>query len=178
MSDREDRAGRYGGPTPPPTVPDEEVVFIGRITTPWESRADCPRNVRAAREAGGTALLDLEPVYRPGLHGLSAHSHLIVLYWMDEAERDVMIQYPRHAAGPRGVFSIRSPARPNPIALAVARILSIDAERGQIEIEQIDCRNGTAIIDIKPYFPSVDAAPEATNDATPTPLDGDRVHPR
>ncbi|SON57726.1 S-adenosyl-L-methionine-binding protein [Hartmannibacter diazotrophicus] len=153
---------RPSGPTPPPTVPDEEVVFIGRIFTPYLSRSDCPRNVRQAREAEGHALLEIDPVYRPGLYGLSKFSHVIVLYWMDEAERDILVQYPRHVDGPCGVFSIRSPARPNPIAISVARILSLDEEQGRIEVEQLDCRSGTPLLDIKPYFPSVDSAPDAT----------------
>ncbi|WP_235981458.1 tRNA (N6-threonylcarbamoyladenosine(37)-N6)-methyltransferase TrmO [Methylobrevis albus] len=151
----------YAGPTPPQMAPDAGVVFIGRIHTPWQRRADCPRNVLRAREAGGTAILELDPIYRPGLHRLEAFSHVIVLYWMDEAERDVMVQYPRHAEGPRGVFSIRSPARPNPIAFSVAAIIAIEAEHGLVEVEQLDCRNGTPLIDIKPYFSTIDSVPDA-----------------
>ncbi|WP_181708054.1 tRNA (N6-threonylcarbamoyladenosine(37)-N6)-methyltransferase TrmO [Chthonobacter rhizosphaerae] len=148
-------------PTSPPTPPDQEVTFIGTVWTPWETRADCPRNVLEARARGGHATVELEPFYRAGLMGLERYSHVILLYWMDEAERDVLVQFPRHVSGARGVFSIRSPARPNPIALAVARILDIDAEIGRIAVEQLDCRNGTPLIDIKPYFPSIDSAPDA-----------------
>ncbi|WP_075215511.1 tRNA (N6-threonylcarbamoyladenosine(37)-N6)-methyltransferase TrmO [Mongoliimonas terrestris] len=146
---------------PPPTPPDQEVTFIGRIWTPWETRADCPHNVLIARERGGHAIVEVEPFYRAGLMGLDRYSHLMLLYWMDEAERDVLVQFPRHADGPRGVFSIRSPARPNPIAVAVARILEIDMEIGRIAIEQVDCRNGTPLVDIKPYYPTVDSVPDA-----------------
>lgn len=152
------------GPTPPPIEPEAEVVFIGRIETPWQSRGECPHNVRIARERGGVATIHLVPDLRPGLHALAGYSHLILLYWMDEAERDVLIQYPSHADGPRGVFSIRSPARPNPIALAVARLLSIDPDAGTLTVEQLDCRSGTPLLDIKPYLPSIDSVPDA---ATP-----------
>lgn len=150
--------------TPPLTQVQEGVVFIGRLRTPWASRADCPRNVRIARERGGTARVELDPVYRPGLANLAGSSHVILLYWMDEAERDLLVQHPSHADGPRGVFSIRSPARPNPIALAVTRLIALDEIAGTLEIDQLDCRDGTALLDIKPYLPSVDSVPEAVHD--------------
>ncbi|WP_244636017.1 tRNA (N6-threonylcarbamoyladenosine(37)-N6)-methyltransferase TrmO [Chthonobacter albigriseus] len=150
--------------TPPLTAPDEVVVFIGRIRTPWLTRADCPRNVLRAREAGGSARVEIDPVYRPGLANLSAYSHVILLYWMDEAERDLLVQRPSHADGPRGVFSIRSPARPNPIALSVARVLSLNESTGLLEVEQLDCRDNTALIDVKPYLPTIDSVPGATAD--------------
>jgi tRNA (adenine37-N6)-methyltransferase len=59
------------------------------------------------------------------------------------------------------VFGLRSPLRPNPIALAVVRLLGIDAATGRIEIDAIDCLDGTPLLDIKPYLPSVDAVPDA-----------------
>lgn len=150
--------------TPPLTPVQEGVVFIGRLRTPWATRADCPRNVRIARERGGTARVEVDPVYRPGLANLATSSHVILLYWMDEAERDILVQHPSHADGPRGVFSIRSPARPNPIALAVARLIALDESAGVLEVEQLDCRDGTALLDIKPYLPGVDAVPLALTD--------------
>jgi tRNA-Thr(GGU) m(6)t(6)A37 methyltransferase TsaA len=149
---------------PPPAAPDGAVVFIGRIRTPWPGRKDCPHNVLRAREAGGTATVEIAPAYRAGLDGLSAFSHVVLLYWMDEAERDVMIQTPRHSGRPRGVFSIRSPARPNPIALSVARLIAIDEAAGLLTVEQLDCRDGTPLLDVKPYLPSIDAVPDARTD--------------
>jgi tRNA-Thr(GGU) m(6)t(6)A37 methyltransferase TsaA len=137
------------------------LVFIGRIRTPFTNRADCPRNVRMARTGGGTATVEVNPPFRAGLLGLDRASHVILLYWMDEAERDLMVQHPRHVDGPRGVFSIRSPARPNPIALSVAGLLAIDAEAGILTVEQMDCRDGTPLLDIKPYWPSIDSVPDA-----------------
>jgi tRNA-Thr(GGU) m(6)t(6)A37 methyltransferase TsaA len=137
------------------------LVFIGRIRTPFTNRADCPRNVRMAREAGGTAGIEVDSRFRAGLLGLDKASHVILLYWMDEAERDLLVQRPRHVDGPRGVFSIRSPARPNPIALAVAGLLSVDAEAGLLTVEQLDCRDGTPLLDIKPYWPSIDSVADA-----------------
>lgn len=144
-----------------PAPADGEIVFIGRIATPWASRADCPHNVLRAREVGGTAIVDVDPVYRPGLIGLEGFSHVWLLYWMDEAERDALVQFPRKTNGPRGVFSIRSPARPNPIAMSVARVIELEPQVGRLVVEQLDCRDGTPLIDIKPYWPSIDALPDA-----------------
>lgn len=149
---------------PLPAPADGAVVFIGRIRTPWATRKECPRNVLRAREQGGTATVEIDPRFRPGLDGLSAFSHVVLLYWMDEAERDELIQTPKNSGRPRGVFSIRSPARPNPIAMSVARLHSVDVEAGILVVEQLDCRSGTPLIDVKPYLPSIDAVPDAVTD--------------
>ena len=140
---------------------DGHIVFIGRIRTPWATRKDCPKNPREARERGKPAALEIDPAYRLGLTGLAGYSHIVLLYWMHEARRDLIVQSPAHATEPRGVFSLRSPVRPNPIALSVVRVLSLDAAAGRIEIDAIDCVDGTPLIDIKPYLPGVDAVPSA-----------------
>ena len=57
-------------PDPAALPGDATVVFIGRVRTPWRALADCPKNVRVARDAGAAALLEIEPAYRPGLAGL------------------------------------------------------------------------------------------------------------
>ncbi len=141
--------------------PDAGVVFIGRIRTPFTNRSDCPHNVRLARVNGGKAQVEVKERFRLGLSGLQNYSHVWLLYWMDEAERDLLLQTPRHLNETRGVFSIRSPARPNPIAMAAARLFSVDEEAGILTVEQIDCRDGTPLLDIKPYRASVDAVAEA-----------------
>ncbi len=72
------------------------------------------------------------------------------------------MQKPRHAADAKGVFSLRSPARPNPIGLHVAKLIALDIDTGRIDLDAIDVLDGTPVIDIKPYYASVDAVPEAT----------------
>jgi tRNA (Thr-GGU) A37 N-methylase len=72
------------------------------------------------------------------------------------------VQKPRHAAEPKGVFSLRSPARPNPVGLHVARLTGLDIEAGRLEVDAIDVLDGTPVIDIKPYYASIDAFPDAT----------------
>jgi tRNA-Thr(GGU) m(6)t(6)A37 methyltransferase TsaA len=143
--------------------PDAGLVFIGRIRTPWRERADCPRNVGIARErTGEAARVEVDAAYRPGLRGLERASHVILLYWMHGARRDLLLQAPGHVEAPRGTFALRSPVRPNPIALAVARLRAVDAEAGVLEVDMVDCVDGTPLLDIKPYFASIDAVPEAS----------------
>jgi tRNA-Thr(GGU) m(6)t(6)A37 methyltransferase TsaA len=141
--------------------PQATLCFIGRVRTPFRNRADCPRSIRAARVNGGTAFAEVDEPYRAGLDGLERASHVILLYWMDEADRDRLVQHPRHLDAPRGVFSIRSPARPNPIALAVSRLVALDVAAGLLTLEQMDCRDGTPLLDIKPYWPTIDSVPDA-----------------
>jgi tRNA-Thr(GGU) m(6)t(6)A37 methyltransferase TsaA len=141
---------------------DGHVVFIGRVASPWTKREDCPKNMRAARETGKPAAVVIDPPYRRGLRGLEGASHVIVLTWLHHSPRDLIVQKPRHAAEAKGVFALRSPVRPNPVGLHVARLLSLDPERGELELEAIDALDGTPVIDLKPYFASVDAVPEAS----------------
>ena len=148
--------------TDPAALPgDGQVVFIGRIRTPWATRKDCPKNPREARERGQPATLEIDPAYRVGLTGLAGYSHVVLLYWMHEARRDLILQSPAHVKVPRGVFALRSPVRPNPIALSVVKLVSVNVATGHVEIDAIDCVDGTPLLDIKPYLPSVDAIPSA-----------------
>jgi tRNA-Thr(GGU) m(6)t(6)A37 methyltransferase TsaA len=139
-----------------PTHFDAELVFIGRLRTPWTDREDCPKN---ARGSDAVCRVEIDARYREAMSGLEAMSHLILLYWMDRADRDLAVQRPRHHGAPRGTFSIRSPARPNPIALSVVTLL--DVEGATLRVRGLDCLDGTPLLDIKPYLPAVDAYPEA-----------------
>lgn len=135
---------------------DAGVYFIGRIRTPFATRADCPKN---GRESEAEAVIELDPRYAAGLLDIERCSHLIVLYWMDEARRDLMRQMPKHLGRQRGTFALRSPARPNPIALSVVELLEVEGNR--LIIRRIDCRDGTPLIDIKPYYASTDSVADA-----------------
>ncbi|MCC5980065.1 MAG: tRNA (N6-threonylcarbamoyladenosine(37)-N6)-methyltransferase TrmO [Salinarimonas sp.] len=135
---------------------DAGIYFIGRIATPWTRREDCPKN---PAESNALCTIHLDPRYAAGLKDLETCSHVIVLYFMDGARRDIVLQRPRHYAGGRGVFALRSPARPNPIALSVARLEAVDGTA--LRVRGLDCLDGTPLVDIKPYFASIDAHPDA-----------------
>jgi tRNA (Thr-GGU) A37 N-methylase len=78
---------------------------------------------------------------------------------MDQARRDLVIQAPRHYGEPRGTFALRSPVRPNPIAASVVRLVNVEGLK--LSVVGLDCRDGTPLLDIKPYFASTDAVPDA-----------------
>ena len=140
---------------------DGHVVFIGRIRSPWKTREECPKNMAAARATGERATVEIDPPYRPGLDGLAGTSHLVILTWLNFAPRNLIVQKPRHATEPKGVFALRSPARPNPVGLHVIRLIGVDQASGTLTLEASDALDGTPVIDIKPYFASIDAFPDA-----------------
>jgi tRNA-Thr(GGU) m(6)t(6)A37 methyltransferase TsaA len=136
--------------------PDAYLHFIGHIRTPFATLADCPKN---PMEGQVEAVIEVDPRYAAGLEGIERFSHLVVLYWMDAAERDLVGLQPRHLDAPRGVFALRSPARPNPVSLSVVELIRVEGTR--LMIRGIDCRDGTPLVDIKPYFATTDSVPHA-----------------
>jgi tRNA-Thr(GGU) m(6)t(6)A37 methyltransferase TsaA len=135
---------------------DASLYFIGRIRTPWTRREDCPKN---GRESDAVCTVELDPRWIDGLKGLETVSHVLLLYWMDQARRDLVLQAPRHYAEQRGTFALRSPVRPNPIAVSVARLVGVDGST--LKVVGLDCLDGTPLLDIKPYFASTDAVGDA-----------------
>lgn len=161
-TDYDKREGEVALPRDPAQMPaDGHVVFIGRIRSPWTRREDCPKNMGAARERQAPATVEIDPLFRDGLTGLEGTTHLALLTWLD-TPRNLIIQSPRHAGAPKGVFALRSPARPNPIGLHVVSVVSLDRKTGLIEIDGIDVLDGTPLIDLKPYIPAIDSVSEAT----------------
>jgi tRNA-Thr(GGU) m(6)t(6)A37 methyltransferase TsaA len=134
---------------------DAGVYFIGRIRTPWKTRSECPRN---ARGSDAVCTIEVDARYAAALESVETCTHLVVLYFMHEARRDLVVQVSRHS-GRRGTFALRSPVRPNPIAMSVVRLVRI--EGATLSVVGIDCLDGTPLLDIKPYFASVDAVPDA-----------------
>lgn len=135
---------------------DAGLTFIGRISTPWRERSSCPRN---AGESEATARIVLDARYRPGLASLDTVTHVILLYWLHQSRRDVLELVPPTDTRRHGVFATRAPVRPNPIGLSVSRVVSVHDDG--LTVAGIDCVDGTPLLDIKPYFASVDAKPEA-----------------
>ncbi len=135
---------------------DAGVYFIGRIRTPWKERKDCPKN---ARQSDEVCTIELDDKWVPGLKEVETCTHLVLLYWMDQAPRNLVRQVPGHYGVQRGTFALRSPARPNPIAMSVVRLNDVDGNK--LQVVGLDCLDGTPLLDIKPYFASTDCAPDA-----------------
>ena len=135
---------------------DAGLYFIGRIHTPWRTRDECPKN---ARESDAVCTIEVDQNFAAALKGVETCSHMLVLYWMDRARRDLVVQAPRHYGEPRGTFALRSPVRPNPIAASVVKLIKVDGTR--LSVVGLDCLDGTPLLDLKPYFASTDAVPDA-----------------
>lgn len=127
---------------------------IGWVESPLVDRDAAPRQ---GDEGAPDAWLVFDPEMRPGLRDLDVGSEIIVLTWLDRASRDVLVVHPRgdRERPPQGVFSTRSPDRPNPIGLHTVRILAIDGDR--MLVRNLEAIDGTPIVDIKPLLESIEA---------------------
>ncbi|NOX79638.1 MAG: tRNA (N6-threonylcarbamoyladenosine(37)-N6)-methyltransferase TrmO, partial [Deltaproteobacteria bacterium] len=107
---------------------------------------DTPKNFD---ESDQTGTLEIFSQYEEALEGIEAGQTLVVLFWLHQARRDVLKVYPRgdRSRGLHGVFSTRSPMRPNPIALSELKVLEI---RGNmLSVVGVDVIDGTPLLDIK-----------------------------
>lgn len=106
--------------------------------------------------------VELEKEYAPALTGLDGFGHVIVVWWFsmcDYAEaRSRLTETSPYKGAPAlmGTFAMRTPNRPNPIALSCAEVTYIDRENAVIGLAYIDAENGTPVLDVKPYTPSLD----------------------
>ena len=131
---------------------------IGWIETPFATVADCPRNGRQLDPAP-ECLAVVDAGFLAGLASLDGFSHLILLYWLGPQGDDLAITPPFDGT-PRGVFATRAPLRPNPIGLSVVAYAGM-AGPARLRVRNLDCRDRTPLLDIKPYLPSTDAEPGA-----------------
>lgn len=113
-------------------------------------------------------VIELEKQYIPALKGLDGFGYIQVLWWFDgcdnEKSRNKLIEKSPYKNAPEiiGTFATRSPERPNPIALTPAYVTYIDYENGVIGLAYIDANDGTPVLDIKPYTPSLDRVENPT----------------
>jgi len=128
----------------PPAATDAGLVFIGRIRTPWTSRLVAPRQ---GRIDGPVCRIEVFEPWIPALAGLEAYSRIEVLYWLHLSRRDLVLQSPANDGNSRGTFSLRSPARPNPIGTAIALLQRIDS--GMVYVRGLDCIDETPLLDLK-----------------------------
>ena len=130
-----------------------ELITIGRGESSLRLREDAPKQ---GDEGAPDAWLVFDQAMRDGLDGIAAGDILLVLTWLDRAERDVLRVIPRgdRSRGVQGVFNTRSPDRPNPIGLHRVTILSIDGPR--VTVRNLEALDGTPIIDVKPLLRTVE----------------------
>lgn len=128
------------------------LVPIGVVHSPYRIPGDAPRQ---GRLADTRSEIEIFPAYERGLECIERYSHLFVLYWMDRADRSALSATPPGTRDERGVFATRSPHRPNPIGIGVVDLLQITGRI--LSVRGLDALDGSPVLDIKPYVPSLDA---------------------
>jgi tRNA-Thr(GGU) m(6)t(6)A37 methyltransferase TsaA len=126
-----------------------ELSPIGVVESPLTDPATAPKQ---GREGAPEAVLVIQPEVAAGLDGIAAGDEVIVLTWLDRADRAVLRVHPRDdPANPeRGVFSTRSADRPNPIGLHVVEVVEIDGTR--LRVRDLEAVDGTPVLDLKPVI--------------------------
>ncbi|XHC09651.1 tRNA (N6-threonylcarbamoyladenosine(37)-N6)-methyltransferase TrmO [Labrenzia sp. ac12] len=124
---------------------DARLFFIGRIHTPWKDRKDCPRQ---GKVDGPECRIEIFEPWVPALTGIEEYDRIELLYWLDKARRDLIVQNPAHSDNIFGTFALRSPVRPNPIGTVLAKLVSVDGPN--LIVRGLDCLDGTPLIDLKP----------------------------
>ncbi len=123
-----------------------ELTPVGRVESPLTDPASAPKQ---GDEGAPDAWLVFDPAVLEALDGVRPGDEVMVLTWLDRARRDVLRVHPRGdvSRAQRGVFSTRSPHRPNPIGLHRVEVASIDGAR--IRVRNLEAVDGTPILDVK-----------------------------
>ena len=126
-----------------------ELKPVGRVESRLTDRADAPKQ---GHEGAPDAWLVFGRDVLAALEGIRPGDRLIVLTWLDRAQRDVLRVHPRDdTANPKqGVFNTRSPDRPNPIGLHEVEVIAIEGER--VHVRPLEALDGTPIVDVKPLL--------------------------
>lgn len=126
---------------------DATLRFIGTVRSELRDRKDAPKN---EAEGAPPAAIVVDPAYLEGLEGLTVGQEIIVLTWLHLSDRDVLKVHPRNNknAPKRGVFTTRSPARPNPIGFHRVRVTGIE-DGGIVHVDALEAVDGTPVVDIK-----------------------------
>ena len=129
--------------------PDISLVPIGRVESPLTDAAEAPKQ---GFEGGPDAWLVFEPRVLDALDGLEPGARVIVLTWLDRADRETLRVHPRDdASNPlRGVFGTRSADRPNPIGLHEVEVLAVEGNR--VRVSDLEALDGTPVVDLKPVI--------------------------
>jgi tRNA-Thr(GGU) m(6)t(6)A37 methyltransferase TsaA len=138
---------------------DASIAFIGRIQTPWKTRAECPRQ---GQMDGPLCQISLDEIWREALTGISRCPRLEVIYWLHLSRRDLVLQCARQDKVPRGAFSLRSPLRPNPIGTSLVKLEAV--HDCTLMVRGLDCIDGTPLLDIKPDRKALPSSAETSDE--------------
>ena len=126
-----------------------KLVAIGTVESPLTDRASAPKQ---GDEGAPDAWLVFEPEVADALEGIRVGDEVLVITWLDRADRDVLRVHPRGDASrpEQGVFSTRSPHRPNPLGLHRVEVAAIEGAR--VLVRNLEALDGTPIVDVKPVL--------------------------
>lgn len=149
-----------------------QLQAIGIIHSPYKTRGEAPRQ---GRLSSTESVIELYEEYDEALIGIADARRLVALYWGDRADRSVLSSPTPFSAEPRGVFTSRSPNRPNPVALCVVDLVAVDGRR--LTVRGLDALDGSPVVDLKAYIEERDgtimpepnpAADSSRRSGTPT----------
>jgi tRNA-Thr(GGU) m(6)t(6)A37 methyltransferase TsaA len=125
---------------------------VGWVESPLLDRAAAPKQ---GDEGAPDAWLRFTGAVGPALRDLAAGTEVLLLTWLDRADRDTLTVHPRGDASrpATGVFSTRSPDRPNPVGLHRVTVLAVDGTR--VHVRGLEALDGTPIVDVKPILDPV-----------------------
>jgi tRNA-Thr(GGU) m(6)t(6)A37 methyltransferase TsaA len=126
---------------------------IGRAHSPFKTKENIDP-IKYANSQGFDAVegeLEIDEEFTEGLKDIEGFSHIYVIFGFHKSEGYKLHAVPLLDDNPRGVFSTRSPHRPNPIGLTVLRL--IERQANILRVAGMDMIEGTPILDIKPYTP-------------------------
>ena len=131
--------------------PQFQLTLVGRVES---SLTDLDLAPNQGDEGAPSAWLVFEPDVLDALDGIRPGDEVILLTWLDRARRDVLRVHPRGDVSrpQQGVFSTRSPVRPNPIGLHRVEVETIEGNR--MRVRNLEAINGTPIVDVKPVLSS------------------------
>ncbi len=141
-------------------MPDSLVASpIGHVRSPYRELGTTPRQTRVGAGTRGQIELLEGNGFEFALEDLQPGQHLWVLFWFHLARGWKPKVRPPRSDAKRGVFSTRSPHRPNPIGLSVVRLVGVQGL--VLDVEDLDMVDGTPVLDLKPYLAYADAIPDA-----------------
>ena len=129
-----------------------KIQPIGVIHTPFTDIANMPIQPLAAQEVKG--VIELDECYIDGLKDIEGFSHITLIYQFHKVEGHKLRVIPFMDTEEHGIFSTKSPKRPNAIGLSTVKLLAVNGNK--LEVEQVDMLDGTPLIDIKPFYPRYD----------------------
>ena len=136
---------------------DISITPIGLIHSPIDSPKNAPIQPRGAADLQGT--IEIYSEYAEGLTDLDGFSHIILLYHFHLTTRTELLVTPFMDTCKRGVFSTRSPLRPNHIGLSIVELLSVD--KNILAVKGIDVVDSTPVLDVKPYIQNFDGVEQS-----------------